>query len=366
MSCHQSGGPLFAASWPDTLRLEQFNKPDYEFADEILQVQKKHGPGIFHNSVIRGNNRLYAADLMEKACRAGPPAEYRKCISLLSTTARKQAMGDIAYQTREGATYQKIEAIVDRLSGLDFRYHPAIVRQLDSEFEHHPDVALDFLPSYLDPLSPRAQVHLVPERAGRKMRQRPMDSGVFELESTSGKVLEYTEDFLSPFEFIEILSSQYSKAEAEDFAKGVKEEISWLNRPNPALHSGEVIFQKFMDSPEYARSVARGGPVAQFRKYCTECHVGNADPHLNFMENLNDDAILAEFRANPRIRARLDWANLPDEKRMPPPTSTKGIELRNQLADFKAMNHAVGKNYCGEILAPFSIPAEFRPLNFGL
>lgn len=68
-----------------------------------------------------------------------------------------------------------------------------------------------------------------------------------------------------------------------------------------------------------------------FTTYCAECHTGNGDAALDFMEDS------ANIRGNATIKTRLDWDATPADEQMPPTYSGPGKALRARPAHLEKM-----------------------------
>lgn len=74
-----------------------------------------------------------------------------------------------------------------------------------------------------------------------------------------------------------------------------------------------------------------------FRKYCMECHLGQSQVRLNFMEKETSEELAIALQKNPKNFNVLDWNAIAPNTRMPPASSTLGKELAASAMDRGAM-----------------------------
>ena len=84
-------------------------------------------------------------------------------------------------------------------------------------------------------------------------------------------------------------------------------------------------------------ALAAGSPLAPFEKYCFACHRGNPARRLDFMAGKDEAAVLANMRAQEKIRDALDWPRYRGTDKegtlMPPADSHQRRELEAALAE---------------------------------
>lgn len=84
-------------------------------------------------------------------------------------------------------------------------------------------------------------------------------------------------------------------------------------------------------------ALAANSPLAPFEKYCFACHRGNPAKRLDFMAGPDEAAVLANMKAQDRIRDVLDWPRYRGTDKegtlMPPADSHQRHELEAALAE---------------------------------
>jgi hypothetical protein len=360
MSCHQNGGPIWTQyRWgeirsyhalPDQIK-NRLKLPDLEFSG-AFSGWDTHMRGV-HEAVLAGNARLNALRILEQLC-----GQDSHCIDTVIRSSILRALGS----SFESPELNKIFARANR-KGLKLEF--ANLENLDPEVVN----TRAPLPKNFDPMAIRPSLSVkwvkgVPgyrgAEAGHPIRNIFRGPG----EVTIAKMT--TIDFLVELEPLlpkrmlfdvvaaskdvktltkKIQTARFSLRVDSNFAEVIGDHIASLAgmKWKPTFASGAAYLNTpVLSGDQFRRMVSKDPVIQKFRAYCLECHVGQSDARMNFMEG-TDDEVARRIRENPGIAARLDYQRMPLEKQMPPIKSPQRIGFQSDPRAHEELTIFVGE-----------------------
>jgi hypothetical protein len=356
MSCHQAGAAIFSEGPWD----EMGTQDELGMRLRAIHGERLHGIPVGVRDVAQdydflvGDNARWQhfQDLWKSAC--GPsPAVKRKCRML----ALRAAWKNLTSESPE-VELRALERLVTRDYGptpFRLRRRDPILNEVARE-ENLPQRRAAYaraddsqllraarapVPAELDPLTPRAltgpirQTGEIPYRTSRAL----MVGVQFELDSfLQAGPIPYPEQraFVPKLTHPRIRAALESDVfKTHDVWDAILQTAGHAPTRFMATLKERVLPPPVTSVPTTLRLDSPMPGLEHFKRNCLQCHIGQAEPRLNFMETSSDEELWKRLVKHPEVFRRLDWDNIPLNQRMPPPASLEGHRLANTEAQLR-------------------------------